>query len=589
MNVRPKGIPEGRDCCNPWQKVMERIRAITEELSTTTKKIKVNGVTYTPVNEGVITLPDYPEPTPITIDTQLDETSTNAVQNKAIAIEVNSLDARVETTEDSIVLLEGLTQEQGEYITDLQGDVNDIETEIEETINPALVSIVTDITDNIKPDIEDLQTDLGTLSGSVEDIVEDVDDLQNDLATVTAAVSDLDTDKQDKLTAGTNITIDANNVISAAGGGTEKFTPNLSTSFTFYAGDYAAGQYITNLTFDKTVTYYLGVDPDIYDLVKAGKIGCRNGAPYLQIYAKEAFTLTRAYGSMFYRVDDNVTNYGQVLARRYVNIRWFCRASYEGAIVFDEHIPGLIEEKVAALESGKQDKLTAGTNITIDENNVISASGGGGGSGLPNVLVNYSSSVFSDPDGVTYTPKQFAAYCNSHKSDSVITVYDMDAKVFMRVTSGGSNSYVGLAGIDGTGTERVLKFWKVGGITGDGTVTEYLYNPDEKGKVYTTWSNVTSKLPDLVVGNPVGIAKMPVNTGTETIDILSYSGMVTTTGSNMTISGYGYGVKDSTPCVITKITYTKSTTTMQIYYDGVTDSVGVNNASMVVSNMRWVF
>jgi len=35
-----------------------------------------------------------------------------------------------------------------------------------------------------------------------------------------------------------------------------------------------------------------------------------------------------------------------------------------------------LEEDVTQLESGKQDKLVAGDNITIDENNVISASGG---------------------------------------------------------------------------------------------------------------------------------------------------------------------------------------------------------------------
>ena len=41
-----------------------------------------------------------------------------------------------------------------------------------------------------------------------------------------------------------------------------------------------------------------------------------------------------------------------------------------------------LQEDVIQLESGKQDKLVAGDNITIDENtNVISASGGFNGSG----------------------------------------------------------------------------------------------------------------------------------------------------------------------------------------------------------------
>ncbi len=38
------------------------------------------------------------------------------------------------------------------------------------------------------------------------------------------------------------------------------------------------------------------------------------------------------------------------------------------------------KEKLDAILNNKQNKLTAGTGITIDENDVISASGGGGGS-----------------------------------------------------------------------------------------------------------------------------------------------------------------------------------------------------------------
>lgn len=51
-----------------------------------------------------------------------------------------------------------------------------------------------------------------------------------------------------------------------------------------------------------------------------------------------------------------------------------------------DYIDDLIDgNRVTALENNKQDKLTAGTNIKIDENNVISASGGGS---LPKQLLN---------------------------------------------------------------------------------------------------------------------------------------------------------------------------------------------------------
>lgn len=50
--------------------------------------------------------------------------------------------------------------------------------------------------------------------------------------------------------------------------------------------------------------------------------------------------------------------------------------------------------KLKALFNNKQDKLTAGTNITIDSDNVISASGGSGGGDM------YKSVYDTDNDGV---------------------------------------------------------------------------------------------------------------------------------------------------------------------------------------------
>lgn len=57
-----------------------------------------------------------------------------------------------------------------------------------------------------------------------------------------------------------------------------------------------------------------------------------------------------------------------------------------------------VEEDVSDLQTdvaGKQDKLTAGTNITIDENNVISAAGGGGGD-VEIVTLNDNAVTMSD-------------------------------------------------------------------------------------------------------------------------------------------------------------------------------------------------
>ena len=65
---------------------------------------------------------------------------------------------------------------------------------------------------------------------------------------------------------------------------------------------------------------------------------------------------------------------------------------------------------IVSLTNTKQDKLTAGTNITIDENNVISASGG-------ESYTEYLNVKMSTIRNEIYTkkPKKFIIYCNQNK------------------------------------------------------------------------------------------------------------------------------------------------------------------------------
>ena len=64
------------------------------------------------------------------------------------------------------------------------------------------------------------------------------------------------------------------------------------------------------------------------------------------------------------------------------------------------------KEKLDAILNNKQNKLTAGTGITIDENDVISASGGGGGS-----LNQYI--MFFEADGDELTKCSFV-FCSKY-------------------------------------------------------------------------------------------------------------------------------------------------------------------------------
>lgn len=110
--------------------------------------------------------------------------------------------------------------------------------------------------------------------------------------------------KQDKLTAGNNITIDEDNVISAVGGSTA--------------------------TVDQT-----------YDATSENAQSGKAVASALSGYYNKAET------------DEQI-----------------------GALQYDV---SQVANNISIVSSMKQDKLTAGNNITIDENNVISAMGGGGG------------------------------------------------------------------------------------------------------------------------------------------------------------------------------------------------------------------
>lgn len=156
-------------------------------------------------------------------------------------------------------------------------------------------------------------------SGITAEYVGQIDTNRNDISEALGQIAALDTDKQDKLTAGTGIGISEENVVAV-----ENPLPALAGNSGF-------------LTTDGTTASWSGV------------------AAATKTDISDMLTRTNAAQTYLTQADAKTT---------YVNT-----VQYEQT-----------QNAVTALQTGKQDKLTAGDNITI-ENNVISATGGGSGVG----------------------------------------------------------------------------------------------------------------------------------------------------------------------------------------------------------------
>lgn len=133
--------------------------------------------------------------------------------------------------------------------------------------------------------------------------------------------------KQDKLTAGDNITIDSNNIISATGLVTQAELANKQDKLT--AGD--------NITIDNNV-----ISASAPPTATTSTLG-----------------LVKPDGTSITIADGVISSTQPTKTSELTNDSGFITNEYHDAT--------------------KQDKLTAGTNITIDSNNVISATGSGGG------------------------------------------------------------------------------------------------------------------------------------------------------------------------------------------------------------------
>ena len=161
---------------------------------------------------------------------------------------------------------------------------------------------------------------------------------------ISTALNDLDENKQDKLTAGQNITIQ-NNVISASGGEQQQADWNQtdSTAVDFIKNKPDTSEFVTKAEYNPKE---LAVAEALTDLNER------------KADASDVYTKTQTDAAI-------QTAVGQIDLSDY--------QTKEDADTKEE----VISTALNALNTSKQDVLTAGANITI-QNNVISATGGGG-------------------------------------------------------------------------------------------------------------------------------------------------------------------------------------------------------------------
>lgn len=250
-----------------------------------------------------------------------------------------ALDTRLTAVETAQTTTEG-------NVTALQQDVNLLE--ITQRSHTTSIRRIKERLDTAESNITQLQTDTSTLSGDVSSLQQTV------------------SGKQDQLTAGQNITIQ-NNVISASGGGsvtldndvTQNSQNGVKSSGIYTAIQNAKSELSTRLT---------AAEGDISDL--------QTSTAALESDVEQAQT------------DISTLQTGQQTLTTNLSTETSARETADQALRVDVNanasaINTLRTNTNASITqlqtdvAGKQDQLTAGSNITI-ENNVISASGGGG-------------------------------------------------------------------------------------------------------------------------------------------------------------------------------------------------------------------
>ena len=346
------------------------------------------------------------------------ETEVLTIQNELQELDVEAVTARLDAVDEAITALE---TEQAAQSVEVTSHGNRL-TALESTV-------------------ETQQGTVDNLSGRVATTDQAVNRLADDLTQVTQDVAG----KQDKLTAGANITIE-NNVISSTGGGGSVILDTEVTEDSQHAVT-SEGIYNAIQTAKTAVETQHTTDINRIDGELAGKASTASVTALRTDVEGDISRIETEYkaadGEIDTRLDNleasqtatdasvatlntNVSNLQQTQTAQGTTLTGLGNrmTTAEGNITQLQTDTSQLSGTVQGMQTtiqGKQDKLTAGANITI-ENNIISATGGGGGQVTLDDTVTETSSNGVKSSGI-YTAIETA------KSGLQESITDIDGRV----------------------------------------------------------------------------------------------------------------------------------------------------------------
>lgn len=332
----------------------------------------------------------------VDIDTTVTPTSQHAVTSEGIYDAIQSAKTAVETQHttdinriDGELATKAPTSTVQALNTSLTAEIGRVETEYKDAdddLDARLDTAETNIS-NAQSDISTLQQDMSTvkqtqtqhgtsisgLRDRMDTAETNITNLQTTTTTLTGNVSALNQNvqgKQDKLTAGQNITIQ-NNVISAAGGETvvlddtvtESSSNGVKSSGIYTAIQNAKSELSTRLT---------DAEGDISDL--------QTSTSALESDVEQAQTDISSLQTGQQTLTSNLSTEAATRESADSALRVSINANTSDINTLRTNTEASIEDLETGL-NGKQDTLTAGDNISII-NNVISALTGGGSGGV---------------------------------------------------------------------------------------------------------------------------------------------------------------------------------------------------------------
>ena len=346
------------------------------------------------------------------------ETEVLTIQNELQELDVEAVTARLDAVDEAITALE---TEQAAQSVEVTSHGNRLTT--------------------LESTVETQQGTIDNLSGSVATTDQAVNRLADDLTQVTQAVAG----KQDKLTAGANITIE-NNVISSSGGGgsvvldtevTEDSQHAVTSEGIYNAIETAKSTLQTAHTADitridgelntkATTASVTALRTDVAGDISRIETEYKAADGEIDTRLDSLETSQTATDASVATLNTNVSNLQQTQTTQGTTLTGLGNrmTTAEGNITQLQTDTSQLSGTVQGMQTtiqGKQDKLTAGTNITI-ENNIISSSGGGGGQVTLDDTVTETSSNGVKSSGI-YTAIETA------KSGLQESITDIDGRV----------------------------------------------------------------------------------------------------------------------------------------------------------------